>query len=620
MITIKEVFAQLLEDVDGVSDAVGSGAAARIYPETLPEKPTYPSIVYAVSGGLRVGSSTGGSGLGAPQFDVTVWDDDYVRAEELAQAILAGLEGQPGDVTVEDRGTITVNGIIALDPHDEFDDVLRAYGAGRVYEVWHNDPVEDDGFEMTFRPYETLLMTGLPRYIRTGAGGQGTSGLAGARPMYTHQYGVDNQPVVDLSGWPAVITVNTASVQATATHAAAHGYDVCWDLEDMFGLVFPVPDAPTSGQQVLIDRVLDAAKAVYDASKAVAPAVLVGFYSAPCEASYYIPLNYAFDPVTYAAAHAAWLARNDRANKRWNGAALVASPASAWNDYIAPSIYEFNNDTYSIAYSEIHASGNVAMCRQIFPGVPVYPFVSWEYPDFGGSTSAGKQLGQTAMAAVLTATAAHADGWILWGGYKPSARLTDYKQVFGTGNVAAWQAVTDGVLKVVMAQVGFSVSGLDFSSIASIGDVAPILEAAINARLSAGTMTVVSPWTPTSVLPNVARGTSLAYPYQLGPVTVEFDGGSLVINSQGGKSGTPNGYQSPPDGSPRLSVFLVSYPDAPAGTNIVDDAVFLRSYAYSGSNPVVGDTDPSEWNNGWGAGTGWFTAYTAKLAALVAGG
>jgi len=73
---------------------------------------------------IRLSEPTGGAGLGFPEIEVTIEDDEALRALQFAEPVLRILEGEASDVVITPpaaaRGSIVVRYAVApdLDPHD----------------------------------------------------------------------------------------------------------------------------------------------------------------------------------------------------------------------------------------------------------------------------------------------------------------------------------------------------------------------------------------------------------------------------------------------------------------------------------------------------------------------
>lgn len=106
------VFARLSAST-GVTSIVGS----RIYPEELPQNPTYPALTYQRISGRSGFHQTGLSGMGEGRIQVTCWSrkaekggGDYPKVKDLREGVRLSLAGFQGTVAgVEIQSSDLVN-------------------------------------------------------------------------------------------------------------------------------------------------------------------------------------------------------------------------------------------------------------------------------------------------------------------------------------------------------------------------------------------------------------------------------------------------------------------------------------------------------------------------------
>lgn len=92
------------------STGVTSIVSTRIYPEELPQNPTYPALTYQRISGNSHFHQTGLTGLGEGRIQVTCWAQkaekgggDYPQVKDLREAVrlaLAGFQGTAGGVDI----------------------------------------------------------------------------------------------------------------------------------------------------------------------------------------------------------------------------------------------------------------------------------------------------------------------------------------------------------------------------------------------------------------------------------------------------------------------------------------------------------------------------------------
>ena len=71
---------------------LGALVSDRIYPEHLPQNPTYPAVTYFQVGGPRDHSLAGSSGLAVTQWQVDAWATSYLGAKAVAEQIRVALD------------------------------------------------------------------------------------------------------------------------------------------------------------------------------------------------------------------------------------------------------------------------------------------------------------------------------------------------------------------------------------------------------------------------------------------------------------------------------------------------------------------------------------------------
>jgi hypothetical protein len=94
-----------LESIGDVTDVVGAGDDARIYPEVLPQDPTYPAIVLDVPSNVSEGCLGGSAGLAHARVRIDCYALARATANALAEIIRtkglrADFRGAMGDMTI----------------------------------------------------------------------------------------------------------------------------------------------------------------------------------------------------------------------------------------------------------------------------------------------------------------------------------------------------------------------------------------------------------------------------------------------------------------------------------------------------------------------------------------
>lgn len=88
MADIGEAYVKYLEGKTAITDIVGTGTSARIYPDYLPLKPVLPAIViYDSISGVSYENTTNGDGIAMRRFQVTCVADTKQGAEDLREEV-----------------------------------------------------------------------------------------------------------------------------------------------------------------------------------------------------------------------------------------------------------------------------------------------------------------------------------------------------------------------------------------------------------------------------------------------------------------------------------------------------------------------------------------------------
>lgn len=120
--------------------AIVAHVSARIYPMALPQKPTYPAIVYARISGPRLHHLGGASGRALPRLSLHCWGGDYDQAKALAGLVRARLDGFNGTFADDDSPADIVRATIMIDNEiDDYDDTVKKFRVIQDYRVSHTE-------------------------------------------------------------------------------------------------------------------------------------------------------------------------------------------------------------------------------------------------------------------------------------------------------------------------------------------------------------------------------------------------------------------------------------------------------------------------------------------------
>lgn len=130
-----------LKTVSEVTDLVGTGTNARIYPDTGKEGVALPCVTYRKRSGGEQSGISGGHGLHSALFEITSWATTRASADALDNAIYDNLEG--GNRTM---GTTAVTQVLvqpdgrdaSADPAIDGGDNPE-YWARTTYEIWYSE-------------------------------------------------------------------------------------------------------------------------------------------------------------------------------------------------------------------------------------------------------------------------------------------------------------------------------------------------------------------------------------------------------------------------------------------------------------------------------------------------
>ena len=102
--------------------------SSNIYPETRPQAAALPAVVFQRTGGLRVNSLQGYSGLENAMVEVTVY------------AASLDTRRQVGDLVISAMTSATAFSCILPDaPADFYDDEVQTYERNMTFSVWNRD-------------------------------------------------------------------------------------------------------------------------------------------------------------------------------------------------------------------------------------------------------------------------------------------------------------------------------------------------------------------------------------------------------------------------------------------------------------------------------------------------
>ena len=117
-----------------VADAGVSAITTRVYPNFIPQSPTWPLIVYQKVSGLRDQALSGPTGKAHPRFQMESWDKTYDEAKSLANAVRVALDG--GTFT---KGAVTIGGVVLQSEWDAYEPDVKCHRIMMDFNFWHTE-------------------------------------------------------------------------------------------------------------------------------------------------------------------------------------------------------------------------------------------------------------------------------------------------------------------------------------------------------------------------------------------------------------------------------------------------------------------------------------------------
>lgn len=116
------------------ADATVAAITTRVYPNFIPQAPTYPLIVYQKITGYRDHALTGPTGKAHPRFQVEAWAETYSAAKALANAIREALDGK-----ALSSGSVVIGSSIIQSERDWYEDAAEAHRIIMDFNFWHDE-------------------------------------------------------------------------------------------------------------------------------------------------------------------------------------------------------------------------------------------------------------------------------------------------------------------------------------------------------------------------------------------------------------------------------------------------------------------------------------------------
>ena len=130
MSVIEEAVRWKLVNVAGVSALVST----RVYSSELPQKPTYPAVIYERVDSQRDYTLSGPSGFVTSTFQLRAYAETYGGAKTLAVKIRQSINGMEGTIL-----GVRLLGVFLQSESDEFDDELQNNSVLLDYTINHDE-------------------------------------------------------------------------------------------------------------------------------------------------------------------------------------------------------------------------------------------------------------------------------------------------------------------------------------------------------------------------------------------------------------------------------------------------------------------------------------------------
>lgn len=118
--TIEEGLVAYLAGLSTITDLIGVGADMRLYPiGGVPDDSDTPYLTYRKISGPRDDTHDSGTDLAHPRFQISAWDPTYLKAKQLALAVVKSLRSFRGTLGGVPRVATNVDNEVDLFHPDE---------------------------------------------------------------------------------------------------------------------------------------------------------------------------------------------------------------------------------------------------------------------------------------------------------------------------------------------------------------------------------------------------------------------------------------------------------------------------------------------------------------------
>lgn len=128
----KAVYAMLVDSLP-VTEMVGSGDNARIFPVAIHQGEPKPAITYRISNSLPHDTKSGVSDTDRDEVEIIPYSDKYHEVDELAEKIRQAVDGMRGEF-----GGVSVNESYYIDQEDDYEPNARIFFRIMTFQIWIN--------------------------------------------------------------------------------------------------------------------------------------------------------------------------------------------------------------------------------------------------------------------------------------------------------------------------------------------------------------------------------------------------------------------------------------------------------------------------------------------------
>jgi hypothetical protein len=108
--------------------------ATRVYPQKLPQEPTYPAVTYLTVSALRESAMSADPGVARRRFSVIAWGATFTSASDVAEQVRAALQRYKGTLD----GTEVLDSYIVL-TRDLYNDDAKVFSVVNDFDIAYRE-------------------------------------------------------------------------------------------------------------------------------------------------------------------------------------------------------------------------------------------------------------------------------------------------------------------------------------------------------------------------------------------------------------------------------------------------------------------------------------------------